>query len=112
MHELGVVLEIFDLIEEIMKEQDLKEVSSVTVEVGELSGILPDYFKECWDAAKLGGTFDKTELKLVFIPAAARCTCDQEYEMTANSRICPKCGKTDYEVIKGREFNVLSIEAR
>lgn len=111
MHELGVVLEIFDLIEEIMKEQDLKKVSSVTVEVGELSGILPDYLKECWKAARLGGTFDETELKLVYIPATARCACGAEYEMTKNNRICPECHKTDYEVIKGREFMVLSIEA-
>lgn len=111
MHELGVVLEIFDLLEEIMSEQDLKKVSSVTVEVGELSGILPDYFKECWNVAKLGGAFDKTELNLVYIPATARCICGAEYEMTANSRICPKCHKTDYDIIKGREFTVLSIEA-
>ncbi|MDE5985352.1 MAG: hydrogenase maturation nickel metallochaperone HypA [Eubacterium sp.] len=111
MHELGVVLEIFDLVEEIMKEQGLKKVSSITVEVGELSGILPDYLSECWKVARLGGTFDNTELKLIHIPATARCTCGAEYEMTRNNRICPKCHKTDYEVIKGREFMVLSIEA-
>lgn len=111
MHELGVVLEIFDLVEEIMQEQNLKKVSSVTVEIGELSGILPDYFSECWKVARLGGTFDETELKLVNIPATARCACGAEYEMTKNNRICPECHKTDYEIIKGREFMVLSIEA-
>lgn len=112
MHELGVVLEIFDLIEEIMQERNLKEVCSVTVEIGELSGVLPDYLKECWNAARIGGTFDKTELKLIYIPSVARCACGEEYEMTKNSRICPSCRRTDYEIIKGREFNVLSIEAR
>lgn len=111
MHELGVVLEIFDLVEDIMQEQKLKKVSSITVEVGELSGILPDYFSECWKVARLGGTFDETELKLIHIPATARCVCGAEYEMTKNNRICPECHKTDYEVIKGREFTVLSIEA-
>lgn len=111
MHELGVVLEIFDLIEEIMAEQDLKKVSAVTVEVGELSGILPDYFKECWNAARLGGTFENTELKIINIPAVVRCTCGEEYEMTKNSRVCPNCDKTDYEIMGGREFTVLSIEA-
>ncbi len=111
MHELGVVLEIFDLIEEIMAEQDLKKVSAVTVELGELSGVLPDYFRECWNAARLGGIFEETELKLIIIPARARCICGEEYEMTKNSRICPRCHKTDYEIISGKEFNVLSIEA-
>lgn len=111
MHELGVVLEIFELVEEIMKEQDLKTVSTITVEVGELSGILPDYLKECWNVAKIGGTFDKTELILEFIPAVAKCSCGFEYEMQKNNRICPNCRKTDYEVIGGREFMVKQIEA-
>lgn len=111
MHELGVVLEIFDLIEEIMAEQDLKKVSAVTVELGELSGVLPDYFRECWKAASLGGIFEGTKLELIIIPARAKCACGKEYEMTKNSRICPCCHKTDYEIISGREFNVLSIEA-
>lgn len=111
MHELSVVLEIFDLIEEIMEEQDLKKVSTVTVEVGELSGILPDYFQECWKVARIGGTFEKTDLILDFVPAVAKCACGNEYEMTKNSRICPKCGKTDYQVLHGREFMVKQIEA-
>lgn len=111
MHELSVVIEIFDLIEEIMQEQDLKEVSSVTVEVGELSGILPDYFSECWKAAGIGGTFENTSMILEFIPAVAKCTCGEEYEMQKNNRICPRCGKTDYTVIHGREFMVKQIEA-
>lgn len=112
MHELGVVLEIFELLEEIVKEQNLKEVSNVTVEVGELCGILPDYFKECWNAARLGSSFEKTELIIEFIPAVAKCKCSFEYELQKNNRICPKCHQTDYDIISGREFMVKQIEAR
>lgn len=111
MHELSVVLEIFDLVEEIMTEQELKKVSAVSVTVGELSGILPDYFKECWNAARIGGTFESTELVLDYIPAVARCACGCEYELNKNSRICPECHKTDYDIISGREFMVSQIEA-
>lgn len=111
MHELGVVLEIFELVEEIMKEQDLKKVSSVTVDVGELSGILPDYFKECWNAARLSSVFEETEMILNVIPAMAKCACGEEYEVNTCERICPKCKKTDYEIIGGREFMVRQIEA-
>ena len=111
MHELGIVLEIFRLIKEIMEEQDLKEVSSVTVEVGEMSGVLPDYFKECWNVAR-ADEFSNTSLKLELIPVVAKCSCGCEYELLKNSRICPKCKKTDYEIIAGREFNVKEIEAK
>ncbi len=111
MHELSVVIETFDLLEEIMKEQNLKKVTAVNIECGELSGILPDYFEECWNVARQEGVFNNTQLNLIRIPAVARCTCGTEYEMLKNSRICPKCSKSDYKVIRGREFNILSIEA-
>lgn len=111
MHELGVVLEIFELVEEIMKEQKLKKVSSVTVEVGELCGILPDYFSECWKAAGIGSQFEDTKLIVEQIPAVAKCACSTEYEMLKNNRICPNCHKTDYEIIDGRQFTIKQIEA-
>lgn len=111
MHELGIVLEIFDLIEEIMQEQNLKKVSTVTVEVGELSGVISDYLKECWDVAKLDGTFNDTQLIIENIPAKAKCSCGNEFEMLKNERTCPVCRKNDYEVISGRQFQVKQIEA-
>lgn len=112
MHELGIVVGIFDMLEEIMNEQKLTEISKVNITIGELSGILPDYFKECWNVARLGSAFDKTELVLSPLPAVAKCTCGEEYEMMKNSRICPACHKTDYKIISGKEFSIDSIEAK
>jgi hydrogenase nickel incorporation protein HypA/HybF len=111
MHELGIVIEMFDLLEEIKKEQGLKKISTVTVEVGELSGVMCDYLKECWNVARLGGTFENTQLDVEFHPAFARCDCGEEFEMMKNSRICPKCHKSNYSVISGREFEIKQIEA-
>ena len=111
MHELGITLEIFELVEEIMEEQDLKKVSSVTIEAGELCGILPDYLLECWKAVAMGSAFEDTQLILQVIPATAKCSCGTVYEMMKNSRICPNCGKTDYKIVGGKEFNIKQIEA-
>lgn len=111
MHELSLVMEIFDLLDEISEEQGLKKVKSVTLEAGELCGIIPEYIEECWKAAGLGSTYEDTQLRLIRIPATALCSCGEEYEMTKNSRICPFCHKTDYTVIHGREFNIREIEA-
>lgn len=111
MHELGVVLEILELVGEIKEEQELKEISSITVDVGELSGILPDYFADCWRAARIGSEFENTELVLNVIKATARCVCGCEYELNTCGRVCPECKKTDYEIIGGRQFMVRQIEA-
>lgn len=112
MHELGIAAEIFDLLEEISAEQNLKEIKSVTLEIGELSGVISSYLKECWSVASIGSPFEKTALKIIEIPAVALCACGKEFEMMKHSRICPDCKKSDYSIIKGREFTVLQIEAK
>lgn len=111
MHELGITLEIFDLLEEIMQEKELKKISTVTASVGELCGVLPEYFKECWNAARIGTAFEDTQLELELIPAKAKCSCGREFEMMKNSRICPNCKKSDYEIISGKEFEIKQINA-
>lgn len=48
MHELGIVFHIINEIEDVGKENKLETVSSVTVEIGEVSGVLHDYLEDCW----------------------------------------------------------------
>lgn len=111
MHELGIVLQIFDVVEEIAKEQNLKKVSSVTLEIGEMSGIMSDYLFECWKAARLDSFFSQTDLIIENIPAVGKCSCGEEFQMMKNNRLCPKCGKSDYTIIAGRDFLIKQIEA-
>ena len=48
MHELGIVFHIMDSLESVAKENSLSAISSVTVEVGEVSTVIPDYLTDCW----------------------------------------------------------------
>ena len=49
MHELGIVTYVIKQVEDVMKQNDLTKVESVTLEFGEVSGIEPDYLVDCWD---------------------------------------------------------------
>ena len=51
MHELGIVFHIMDSLEEVAKENQVTQIRSVTVEVGEVSTVLPDYLTDCWNWA-------------------------------------------------------------
>ena len=48
MHELGIVFHIIDSLETLATENKLKEIASVTLEVGEVSGVIDSYLKNCW----------------------------------------------------------------
>ena len=48
MHELGIVFSIMDTLEDVAKENQLASIQSVTVEVGEVSAVIPEYLTDCW----------------------------------------------------------------
>ena len=48
MHELGVVFQAIKIVEEVAKENNLTEIESVTVEIGEVSTVIESYLQNCW----------------------------------------------------------------
>jgi len=52
MHELGVVFYVVKDVKKVAEENHVEKVSSVTLEIGEVSGILHDYLTDCWNWAK------------------------------------------------------------
>ena len=51
MHELGIVFHMIKTVERIAEENVLTSVSSVTLELGEVSGVVPHELKSCWNWA-------------------------------------------------------------
>ena len=49
MHELSIVTYVVKQVQEIAEENNLTEIESVTLEFGEVSGIVPEYLEDCWN---------------------------------------------------------------
>ncbi len=49
MHELGVVFHIMDSLETVARENQVTHIEGVTVEVGEVSTVIPHYLTDCWE---------------------------------------------------------------
>ena len=65
MHELGTIYYVIDAVEKLMVENQLTEVGSITLEVGEVSGIIPEYLQDFWQWARAKTEhFQNTELKI------------------------------------------------
>ena len=113
MHEMGIVLNLAKKLEITAKENDLKRIGSVTLSVGEVSGIMTDYFTDCWDYFKVRHEILKdSELILNTIPAVTYCTgCRKEYQTVQYGRICPYCGSGETFLIKGNECIIKEITA-
>lgn len=113
MHELGTVVYIIDTLEKLAKEQELTEVSSVTLEIGEVSSIVPDYLVDCWNYSHVKSELLKdAKLKLETIPAISICEeCGQTYSTLEHKKKCPKCQSYFTHLVQGDEFNIKEIEA-
>ncbi len=112
MHELGVVFHIMDSLEEVAKENSVSHVQSVTVEVGEVSTVIPAYLTDCWAwAAKKRPLLTDCDMKVEILPAVTWCDgCKTEYGTVAHGRICPHCGSEKTWLLRGNELNIKEIE--
>ncbi len=113
MHELGIVFHIIDSLETVAIENKLKEIASVTLEVGEVSGVIDSYLKNCWNWAVKKYDFIKdAKLITVEIPAVTYCQdCNKTYGTVEHGRICPYCSSEKTYLLTGNEFNIKEIEA-
>ena len=116
MHEMGIILHMANMLDETAKEQNLTKIGyceekpmpeigigSVTLEVGEVSGIMTDLFVDCWNYFKVKHpVLAESELKLVTIPAVTFCgSCGKTYETVRYGKECPFChsGETWLEAL-------------
>lgn len=110
MHELGILNSMIHTIERIIQEEGLTEVASLTLEVGELSGIVPHYIEECWPAARYKTFMEKTELNLITIPGMVKCKdCGEVFNAVSMQLVCPNCHSQNMQILEGNDFMIREI---
>lgn len=113
MHELGIVFHIIDTLNDVGKENELNKIGSVTLEIGEVSGVIDSYLKDCWRwAADRSELLSGAEMIIDKIPAVTFCEgCGKTYGTVEHGKICPYCASADTYLVAGNEFNIKEIEA-
>ena len=112
MHELGVVFHCIKQINEIAEENNVKRVNSVTIEIGEVSTVIPYYFEDCWNwAVKKETVLKDAKLYIEKIEAVTHCeNCCKDYPTVAYGKKCPQCGSENTYLLKGNEISIKQIE--
>jgi hydrogenase nickel incorporation protein HypA/HybF len=112
MHELGVVSHIIKEVESVAKENEVNKVISLTLEVGEVSTIVPDLFKDCFEwSKKRTELMQDCELKLIILEAVTYCQdCGGTFSTTKYGKTCPHCGSSKTYLITGSEVTIKDIQ--
>ena len=113
MHELGVVFHIIKSVNKIAFENDVKRISAVSIELGEVSSVIPYYLEDCWNwAVKKETVLKDAKLIIETIPAVTYCEdCQKTYETVKYGKICPYCGSERTYLLRGNEFILKNVVA-
>lgn|SRR5574344_816354 len=112
MHELGIAFEIIKTIEELAKDNNIQIVKKTTLEIGEVSTIVPSYLEDVWKwAVERSEVMKGCKLEIEIIPAITICEdCGEKYSTLKFAKICPKCKSEHTHLLQGDETNIKEIE--
>lgn len=111
MHELSIVANLFEILEEKAKEKKAKKILSVTLKVGALSGAVPEFLKTAFDVYKKETFADKAILKIEKVPLKIQCLkCNAKIQKDDFIFICDKCGSQELKTLSGTELLLEKIE--
>ena len=113
MHELGIVFHIIRKVEDVAQQNKVARIRRVTLQLGEVSGVVESYLQGCWKwAAAKSEILPDAVLTVEIIPAVTLCEdCGQQYPTVQYGRTCPHCQSPHTHLVQGNEMLIKEVEA-
>ena len=107
MHELGITRNIVAIVGDAAKG---RRVRKVTLEVGALSGIMPEAIAFCFDVVAAGTALEGATLDIRKVEGRGRCSaCGAEFATATLYTPC-SCGSRHIERVAGEELLIKTME--
>jgi len=112
MHELSTVVRMVNMAIEVAEENHARGVSSITVGIGEITDILPEYIHKYYPQATRGTILEGSEIITEIIPAEAVCDdCGAVFHPSReNSYRCTCCGSIRCKLTGGRDTVLRNVQ--
>ncbi|MBU3946691.1 MAG: hydrogenase maturation nickel metallochaperone HypA [Proteobacteria bacterium] len=111
MHEMGIALNILDIVKQEMDSYGAEKLISICLVVGEFTAIAHHSLTFCLEIITKDTPFEGVRLEIEQIPLIGRCiNCKNEFAIEGNRFICTKCSSKAIETISGRELFIKEIE--
>ena len=111
MHELAICQALMTQVESIAAERNARNVVTIVVGMGPLSGVEKQLLQHAYPVASAGTIAEGAELVIENLPLRIRCTqCGKESDVQPNKLVCGHCGDWRTSVISGDELMLMSVE--
>jgi len=111
MHELSICQALIKQVEHVAVQHNAKNISSIVISVGPLSGVEIQLLKNVYPVASEGTIAESAELVIKQVPLRIKCNqCGVESDGSVNSLTCKQCGDWRTTLISGDELMLMSVE--
>ena len=111
MHEMSLAEGVLQLIEDAARAQEFSKVTTVWLEIGQLSGVEVEAMKFCFDAVVRDSIAEGARLEIIATPGSGWCMqCSTTVPMQEVFGECPQCGSHQMQVTGGTEMRVKELE--
>ena len=111
MHELGIIQNIFQILEEVAKDNRLARITRVKLKLGRMQQIVPEMLTFAFETVAKGTKAEGAILEVEDIPIKVQCrTCHTEFLVEEHIYICPECSDTNLSMLEGMEILLESVE--
>lgn len=111
MHEIAIVESIIDIISTEMKKHNMTKVDTIKLRIGEMSHVMSDALTFSFGISSKGTPLDGAKLIIETVPTKGRCKgCGTEFTVKNTFDICPECDGISYEIISGKELEIVEFD--
>jgi hydrogenase nickel incorporation protein HypA/HybF len=112
MHELGIVVHVVKQVEELATKNKVNKVTEVTLEIGEVSGVVKEYFIDAFNwYVKRTEHMKECKLNYITIKGITYCEdCKQTYSTVEYGKECPYCHSSHTYLVTGKDVFIKDIK--
>ena len=113
MHELGLTRAVLQTVNDEVKRVGATKVNTIYLTVGYARDIVDELFENAFAYLSKGTPAEGAEVVIDRVPLMVRCNgCGLDYHIELRDQStwsCPRCGKRDYKIVSGMEFQIARI---
>lgn len=107
MHELSITRNIVEI---VASEAGQRRVERVRLAIGQLTAVMPDAVRFCFDVVSRGTVVDGASLEIDEVAGEAQCLhCGSRFPMPPAGARCG-CGGRQHRLLAGEELKIVDME--
>lgn len=110
MHEISLLENVRDILQEHAETQQFSQVKKVTLEIGKLSCVEPEALKFGFEVVMKNSLAENAELNITELEGLAQCDkCKQTITIEALYDPCSICNHPFVTIIQGNEMKIQNL---